>query len=121
MIGTNNLSQAMQFYDAVLKSVGLVRVDTTDDTIAYAPVEDPESIEIYVGKPFDQNVATFGNGAMIAFHVDSTERVEQFHRVGLENGGKNEGEPGPRPSKDDPYYSYIRDLYGNKICAFCDK
>lgn len=105
----------------MLKSIGLIRVDTTDDTIAYAPEETPNSIEFYVCKPFDQNMATSGNGTMIAFYLDSREKVEQFHKVGLENGGKNEGEPGARPLKDDPYYAYIRDLDGNKICAFCDK
>ena len=33
-------------------------------------------------------------------------------------GGKNEGLPGIRPSGGDVYYAYVRDLDGNKICAY---
>ena len=37
-------------------------------------------------------------------------------QIGLKNKGINEGIPGPRHGKD--YYAYLRDLDGNKICAF---
>ena len=59
MVGTNKLTQAIKFYDILLKPVGLIRVDTTNDLIASAPEEAPKSIEFYVCKPFDQNVATY--------------------------------------------------------------
>ena len=36
--------------------------------------------------------------------------------IGLKNGGTNEGLPGIRSGD---YYAYIRDLDGNKICAYC--
>ena len=42
--------------------------------------------------------------------------VNKFHAIGLENGGLDEGTPGPRHGDD--YYAYIRDLDGNKICAY---
>ena len=44
--------------------------------------------------------------------------VDQFHEAGLKAGGKSEGSGGERPPKSGGYYSYIRDLDGNKICAF---
>ena len=53
---------------------------------------------------------------MIAFLADSKIVVDQFHKIGLENGGIDEGAPGPRHGEH--YYAYIRDLDGNKICAF---
>ena len=59
MVGTNKLTQAIKFYDILLKPVGLIRVDTTNDLIAYALEEAPKSTEFYVCKPFDQNVATY--------------------------------------------------------------
>ena len=43
MVETNNLTQSIKFYDILLKPVGLIRVDTTNDLIAYAPEEAPKS------------------------------------------------------------------------------
>jgi hypothetical protein len=59
MVETNNLTQSIKFYDILFKPVGLIRVDTTNDLIAYAPEESPKSTEFHVCKPFDQNVATY--------------------------------------------------------------
>jgi predicted lactoylglutathione lyase len=53
---------------------------------------------------------------MIAFLADTKKQVDQFHAIGLKNGGIDEGLPGPRHGEH--YYAYIRDLDGNKICAF---
>ena len=36
--------------------------------------------------------------------------------IGVKNGGINEGSPLIRLGD---YYAYIRDLDGNKICAYC--
>ena len=53
---------------------------------------------------------------MIALKTDSKTNVDKFHAIALENGGVNEGLPGLR--HDNNYYAYIRDLDGNKICAY---
>ena len=44
--------------------------------------------------------------------------LKQFHRLGLSSGGTDEGAPGLREEGSDVSYAYIRDLDGNKICAF---
>ena len=121
MVGTNNLSEAKLFYDIVLEPLELVCVDTGEDMVAYAPKYELEQIEFYVCKPFNKKLANNGNGTMVAFVVDSREAVERFHKLGLERGGANEGCPRARPTENDPYYAYIRDLDGNKICAYCLK
>ena len=46
----------------------------------------------------------------------AVEKVNEFHQIALSKGATNEGLPGPR--HDENYYAYIRDLDGNKICAF---
>ena len=53
---------------------------------------------------------------MIALKTDSRNNVDKFHAIALKNGGVNEGLPGPR--HDNNYYAYIRDVDGNKICAY---
>ena len=67
-------------------------------------------------KPYNKEAASFGNGTMITFLADSKKIVDQFHAIGLENRGTDEGSPGPRHGEH--YYAYLRDLDGNKICAF---
>ena len=56
---------------------------------------------------------------MIAFLCQDKQSVDNFHRIGLENGAKDEGAPGFRPGYED-YFSYLRDFDGNKICAYCE-
>ena len=48
------------------------------------------------------------------------QALEQFHSLGLQNGGSDEGAPGPREEGSDICYAYVRDADGNKICAFYD-
>ena len=55
-----------------------------------------DAIEFYVTMPFDQGPATPGNGTMIALAAPTMQALEQFHRLGLQNGGSDEGAPGPR-------------------------
>ena len=121
MVGTNNLSASVAFYDRVLEPLGLVRVDTQEDMAAYAQKNKQKEIEFYVCKPYNKKVATHGNGTMIAFEAETKEIVARFYELGLLHRGESEGEPGARPTENDPYYAYIRDIDGNKICAYCSK
>lgn len=118
MMGTNDLDRAVAFYDAILAQLGLVQVDRVATYAAYAPETAKEGIEFYVTTPFDQQAATPGNGTMIAFEAPSMRALGQFHSVGLQSGGRDEGAPGPREAGSDISYAYIRDPDGNKICAF---
>ena len=61
------------------------------------------------------NASSLNDGAASVL-LASKDIVDKFHSIGLENGGKDEGKPGPRHGND--YYAYVRDLDGNKICAF---
>lgn len=113
-VGSNRLPEAKSFYDTLLGSAGFS-----------ALFEHPSGGRIY-GKdgglafgvlgPYDGKPATIGNGSMFAFQFDSREEVDQFHAKALQLGGKDEGAPGERGPK--MYFSYFRDLDGNKLCAF---
>ena len=118
MVGTNNLEEAIKFYDKVLDTLGLVRIDKDDVCAGYAQKNKTDTIEFYVTKPANKKTATFGNGTQVSFLVSSREIVDKFHEIGLKAGGTSEGTGGERPEGSGVYYSYIRDLDGNKICAF---
>ena len=115
-IGTNNLKKSSQFYDELLKILGIVRVIQDERYVGYSKEDNLEIIEFYIMCPFDKKEATIGNGTMISFEVKTPEKVNEFHQKALKIGATNEGFPGPRHGED--YYAYIRDLDGNKICVF---
>ena len=115
-IGTNNLKKSSQFYDELLKILGIVRVVQDERYVGYSKEDNLEIIEFYIMCPFDKKEATIGNGTMISFDGKTPEKVNEFHHKALKIGATNEGFPGPRHGED--YYAYIRDLDGNKICVF---
>ena len=45
MVGTNDLNKAINFYDKILKSLNLKRVETDSEYAAYASMENPAEIE----------------------------------------------------------------------------
>lgn len=53
----------------------------------------------------------------LAFQADSVEMVKAFYRIGLEAGGKNNGEPGERPYHPGYYAAFLIDPDGNNIEA----
>jgi catechol 2,3-dioxygenase-like lactoylglutathione lyase family enzyme len=113
-VGSNRLEEAKSFYDQLFGSIGIIAV-----------FEHPSGGRIYgtngalffgVLGPFDGKPATVGNGSMIAFRFDTRKEVAAFHAKALELGGGDEGAPGERAPN--MYFSYFRDLDGNKLCAF---
>ena len=115
MIGTNNLKRAIDFYDILLETINLSRSVTNEKYAGYSSKDKPKDIEFYVTDPVNKEKASFGNGTQISFIVSSKEIVNKFYNTGIKLGGKDEGAPGIRSGD---YYCYIRDLDGNKICAF---
>ena len=118
MVGTNSLDKAIIFYDEVLKVINLKRKETDEVCAGYTQNNGDGSIEFYVTKPANKKTATFGNGTQVSFLVSSREVVDKFHEISLKAGGTSEGSGGERPEGSGVYYSYVRDLDGNKICAF---
>ena len=116
-LGTNNLSKSQFFYDQLLQSINIINVVETERYIGYAKKDSLDKVEFYIMMPHNKKEASFGNGAMITFSVDSMERVSDFYDLALSLGAIDEGLPGPR--HDEHYYAYFRDLDGNKICAYC--
>lgn len=116
MIGANDVNESKQFYDAILATMG------------YKPgVIDEKGRCFYMNKsgvfaltkPIDGNPATFANGGTIGFNAKTPEIADEWHTVGLANGGSEcEEPPGLRSGTiGELYLAYLRDPSGNKICA----
>ena len=115
-IGTNNLKKSGSFYSKVLKPLNIKKVLIHDRYYGYSKIKSPKKIELYLIKPHNKKRASIGNGMMITFNANSKKAVEDFYKIGIALGGKDEGAPGPRHGKH--YYAYIRDLDGNKLCVY---
>ena len=114
-IGTNDLPRAAAFYDALLAELGAVRAMDMGRLIAYATGEGQPMFAICT--PEDEQVATVGNGTMIALTAENPAAVERLYTKALELGATDAGAPGVRGGM--LYIGYFRDLDGNKLNFFC--
>ena len=125
--GTNNLKKAIEFYGAILSAIGLERCVTGDPewdkvSAGWGTYEDDGARELafWIGEPFNHQLATAGNGSMVAFSARSWKAVDDFHAAALAHGGTSDGAPGLRLHyAPDFYAAYVRDLDGNKLAAVC--
>jgi catechol 2,3-dioxygenase-like lactoylglutathione lyase family enzyme len=125
--GTNNLQRAVAFYDATLAPLGMERCVTGDpewDRIAAGwgiyENDGVHELALWIGRPFNQQPASAGNGNMVAFRARSWEAVDRFHAGAIANGGSSDGAPGLRLQYSPDFYAaYVRDPDGNKVAAVC--
>jgi catechol 2,3-dioxygenase-like lactoylglutathione lyase family enzyme len=114
-IGVRDIEAAKAFYDAVLRPLGLMRLYEGADFAAYGR-DDKDELSIHQG----------GEGwcpdpkVHIAFCARSREAVEDFHRQGIEAGGKDDGAPAVREDYAEDYFAaYLKDPDGQRIEAVC--
>jgi catechol 2,3-dioxygenase-like lactoylglutathione lyase family enzyme len=125
--GTNDLEQATRFYDAALAPLGMQRCVTDDPdwdrtSAGWGTYEEDGGRELafWIGKPFNQQASTVGNGSMVAFRARSWKEVDDFYSAALANGGVCDGSPGLRLNYSPDFYAaYVRDPDGNKVAAVC--
>jgi catechol 2,3-dioxygenase-like lactoylglutathione lyase family enzyme len=118
-IGALDSEASGKFYDAVFGTIGADRKFADGGWIGYGP-KGADSYSVFVCPPHDKNLATFGNGSMIAFKGENEAQVQAAYEAGLKSGGTDEGGPGPRPADSKTFYgAYLRDPTGNKICVYC--
>jgi catechol 2,3-dioxygenase-like lactoylglutathione lyase family enzyme len=117
-VGTNNLARARTFYDKVLGALGYKRLTDLGEN---GSIWGESAPEFFVLKPANGLPSTYANGGTVSFVAPSRQAVASFHKEALAQGAKDEGAVGPRSWHPTAYAGYIRDLDGNKICAYCFK
>ncbi|WP_019996405.1 ribbon-helix-helix domain-containing protein [Aureimonas ureilytica] len=122
-IGVRDFDRALRFWAAVAREMNLrFRFEEPERGWAgWQPAEADRPLFL-IGRPFDGEPASVGNGAMVAFQLGSREAVDKTHALALALGGQDEGAPGPRPHYHPHYYgAYFRDPDGNKIGLACHR
>lgn len=113
-LGTNDLPRAAAFYDKIAAVLDTPRMMENENFIAWG--KEGGAAGIGLTKPFDGNVATVGNGVMIALECKDRAQVDEIYNLAISMGAKCEGPAGERwPGF---YAGYFRDLDGNKLNAF---
>lgn len=104
-LSVSDLSASRRFYRECLDALGLELSQDTDHFFI--------ADELFVA-PAGKNPTT---RVHLAFQAESQEEVARFHRVALENGGTENGKPGPRDYHPGYYAAYVLDPDGNNIEA----
>ncbi|WP_058914264.1 VOC family protein [Entomohabitans teleogrylli] len=116
MLGTNNLQAAIAFYDPLMEVLGHTPDGRSEEGASWGTFKDNHTTGLCVGRPFNREAASVGNGAMVALNAPSTEVIQRLHALALSLGGSDEGAPGYRPHYGEGFYSaYVRDPDGNKL------
>ena len=118
VLGTNDLSRAASFYDALLAEMGVTRMmEFGERGYGWAAAIDKPMLCIMT--PYNNQPATVGNGVMAGIAADSRDQVDRIYQKALDLGGSDEGPPGLRDEGGEGFYAaYFRDLDGNKLDVF---
>ncbi len=111
-VAVRDLAAAMRFYEAVLVTIGITKLETRPTTVGF-------------GKQYPEfwiNLRASGlrasDGAHVCFRARTPEIVDAFHATALAAGGTDDGAPGLRPHYGGGYYAaFVRDLDGNRVEA----
>lgn len=121
MIGSSDIEQTKQFYNAVLGVLGvrepMEHVNDTGQTRLFY-IHDGSTFSI--SEPINGEPVTNANGSTLGFACGSPEQVQELHDVAIANGGISvEDPPGPRDGGRTGlmHLCYFLDPDGHKICG----
>lgn len=120
-VGITDFERAFGFYAALMDSLNLKLKfrDVEAGWAGWMTSGQPRPLFV-IGRPYDGNPASAGNGQMLALLAPDRASVKHAHATALAHGGLCEGPPGLRPQYHAHYYgAYFRDPDGNKLCVCC--
>jgi len=111
-VPVGNIAAATRFYDMLLATIGVIRLETRPATVGFGK----KYPEFWINLRDDR--MTISSGSHICFRARTTDMVDAFHTAAIAAGGASDGAPGLRPEHGEGYYAaFIRDPDGNRIEA----
>ncbi|HSZ69367.1 MAG TPA: VOC family protein [Solirubrobacteraceae bacterium] len=108
-IEVSDLARSAAFYDALFFAIGVRRMHESSRAIAYG-VTAPTFWIVTRRRP---PAPGYGH---VAFRAAGRVAVDSAYAAGLTNGGRGDGEPGPRPRYGPLYYAaYLLDPDGLRV------
>ncbi|MBI2713762.1 MAG: VOC family protein [Rhizobiales bacterium] len=113
-VAVRDLDRAARFYEAVLATIGIARLETRMATVGFGK----KYSEFWINLRREMQAVPADSGAHVCFRARTTEMIDAFHEAALKAGGGSDGAPALRPRHGEGYYAaFIRDLDGNRIEA----
>jgi len=113
-VGVRDLARATRFYEALLGTIGLAKLETRPATVGFGK----KYPELWLNHRAGMDAIAPASGAHVCLRARSAEAVDAFHSAALLAGGSCAGAPGLRPQHGAGYYAaFIRDPDGNRIEA----
>ena len=104
-----SLERSAKFYDPIFFALGARRMFESEHALAYGV----NAAEFWLVVRGRGSAAGYGH---IALRASGKAAVDAAYRVGLANGGEDDGPPGPRPQYGKRYYAaYMRDPDGLRV------
>ena len=120
-IGISDFQRAFAFYAPVMEVLGYpLKFSVPEESWAGWKPSNAERPLFLIGRAYNGEPSTPGNGQMIALLASSRGAVDRCYQLAMAQGAQSEGEPGLRPHYHPNYYgAYFRDPDGNKLCVCC--
>jgi len=118
-LGVGDIARSRDFYDAVLRPLGLVRiVDFRAGKGAdYGAAPGSTGVEFTITE--ERGAVIPSCGSHMCFRAPDRAAVSAFHRAALSAGGRDDGGPGPRDYHAAYYAAFVLDPDGHRIEAVC--
>lgn len=111
-----DLDRSRVFYDAALRPIQLEILETTARSAVYGTALGRHLLILHSSPRKVRVEQTFH----VAFHASAKAAVDAFYLAGINAGGSDAGEPGPRLEYLPTYYAaYLEDPDGHRIEAVC--
>lgn len=112
--GVRDLIRAGAFYDAVLATLGWVRLWDDEKGLGYGPPGGGEKLNLF----FHVDAIPPGPGFHLAFDAPGQTAVAAFHAAALAHGGVDRGAPGLRTHYGPSYFAaFVTDPDGYRLEA----
>ncbi|HYD72330.1 MAG TPA: VOC family protein [Candidatus Binatia bacterium] len=120
-IVVTDLAKARRFYDAIAKPLGLQTHTLTEQSFVLGRSQEEPIPYLWIGTLIPsywiEGSRPGINQMHVAFVAKTKQAVHDFHKIALENGGKDNGAPGPREGAESYYGAFVLDPDGNNIEA----
>ena len=108
-----DLKAARRFYDAVAKVLRLATIDNTGTSFLLVRSAEQPIPFLWIGTDqptfWSAGHSVSASPIHIALRASDRASVDAFYRAALENGGTDNGAPGPRGPQEMNYYGGVRD------------
>ena len=118
-ITVSDIPAAERFYDAIMKTLEVVKVGRREDWLGYGERARPAppGARLYLDPKGHE--ARRCAGRHWCFKAKWRTQVDAFWDAGIAAGGRDDGPPGLRNYHASYYAAFLRDPDGNRIEAVC--